>query len=185
MILNKKYKIIFSIILTLILGLGFLFAYIGGVFTPLIEKIINESPEAKISAYLRAVSKEDKETALNIWHYSALSPENDDRILLKERREKITDDFIKAKINPEFKIINIEWWTTCCIPSITDNSRGAGRAIVKAELFVNNEKKVYVFDVYVKDGNYAGEAAGYPVRHWEIGDVYLLSDRPLLWLLDK
>ncbi len=165
--------------IALILGVGFLFAYINGVFTPLIEKIINESPEAKISIYLQAVSKGDKGTALNVWQFSVSNPESADQLLLKERREKITDGFIKAKINPSFKIINIEWWTTCCTPSITENPKGAGRAVVKVELNIDNEKKVYVFDLYVydKEGNYAGEAMGYPVRHWLIGDIYPLNSK--------
>lgn len=176
MILNKKYKVVLGVILALILGVGFLFAYINGVFTPLIEKIINESPEAKISAYVQAISKGDRETAFSLWEHPRLNIPSEYVILVKERKEKAFNNFINMKINPDFKIISTEWWSTCCTPSITNNPKDAGRAVVKAELNINNEKRVYVFNVIVKGENYAGEAMGYPVRHWEIGDVYLLSD---------
>jgi len=178
MIFNKKYKIVFGIIIILISGTGFFLAYINGVFTPLIEKIINESPEAKISAYLQAISKGDRETAFSLWEQPAPNAPSEYVILVKERKEKAFDNFINMKINPDFKIISAEWWTTCCAPSITDNPKEAGRAVVKAELNINNEKRVYVFNVIVKGENYAGEAMGYPVRHWEIGDIYLSNDKP-------
>lgn len=179
MIFNKKYKIIFGIIIALILGVGFLFAYINGVFTPLIEKVINESPEAKISAYIQAINKGDRETAFNLWERPVLNAPSEYVILVKERKEKAFNNFVNMKINSDFKIISTEWWTTCCTPNITNNPKDAGRAVVKVELNINNEKRIYIFNMIVKGENYAGEAEGYPVRHWGIGDIYLLGDKPL------
>ncbi|MBU4580656.1 hypothetical protein KKB43_06635 [Patescibacteria group bacterium] len=158
----------------------------SGFLNPFVEIVINETPEAKIRAYLQAVSKGDKETALNIWHYSASSPESEDRILLKERREKITDDFINVKINPDFKILNIEWWNTCCVSSITDNSNVAGGARVKVKLTDgNNITRTYVIDIFTREP-YLGGAVDEPqLRHWVIRDVYILGEEPFFWKAKK
>lgn len=170
---NKKSIII--IIVLLVISVGFWLAYINGIFTPFIEKITNETPEAKINAYIQATAKGDKITALNLWE---ISSENN---LLKERRDKITTELINVKTTSKFSIVNIEWWGTCCIPSIIDNPRSAGGARANVELSDNNGNKYsYIFDVFVP-GSYEGAAVGYPVRHWVLKDVYKAGDKSLFW----
>ncbi len=168
--LNKK-----LIIAILIIGIGLWLAYINGIFTPFIEKITNETPKAKINAYIQAIVRGDKIIALNIWE---ISSENN---LLKERKEEITSELISDKINSKFNIVNVEWWDTCCVPSITNNPRTAGGARVNVELTDNNGNKYsYIFDVFVP-GGYEGAAVGYPVRVWVVRDIYKAGDKPLFW----
>lgn len=175
MIFNKILKIILGAIFALILGAGFLFAYINGVFAPFVEKITNETPEAKISAYLQAVSRGDKETAFSFWERPVSGASSEYKTLVEERKQKAINEFIDAKISSDFKIINTEWWTTCCVPSILKDSNGAGRAVITAELQINNEKKVYVFNVFAE--GYEPPIPNSLGRHWAISDVNFSSSR--------
>lgn len=170
--LNKK--LIIAIFAIVIVGVGAWFSYINGIFLPVIEKIINENPEAKINTYIQAVAKGNKIAALSAW---AVSPENN---LLKDRKEKITNELINDKINSKFNIVSIEWWNTCCMPSVINNSEGAGGARVKVELTNVNTKHVYIFDIFT---DYTGVTEGSPkLRNWTIKDIYKLEDKPLFWI---
>lgn len=183
-ILKKKTVLIITIIALSIIGIYIV--SISGILNPFIEKITNETPEAKINAYIQAVSKGDKETALKIWEYPTWNLESNDYILLKERREKATDELIKEKITSNFTITNIEWWSTCCMPSIISNSNGAGGARAKVELTdINNKKNIYIFDIFVRETHYGGATEEPKLRHWVIRDIYPLGEEPLFWKAKK
>ena len=82
----------------------FFIVCLDSVLPSFIEKIKNETPQAKIELYLQAVSKGDKEKALTLWEFpswwdSSFVEFNQ----LKDRREKITNRLIGAKI-----ILNID-----------------------------------------------------------------------------
>lgn len=180
---NKKIALIIVLTLSII---GIYVISVTGFLNPIIEKIINETPEAKISAYIQAVSKGDKEAALKIWEYPTWNLESDDYILLKDRREKVTDELIKWKFASGFTILNIEWWNTCCIPSITDNHSLAGGVRMEVKLIdENNIAKTYIFDILTRE-TYSGEVIDEPkLRHWVIRDVYLTRGEPLFWKVKK
>lgn len=173
MLISRKKILIFASLILLIL-IGFFVDINYGITSLVVEKINNENPEAKVVAYIQAVSIGDKEKALKFWeiHESYnLNSEYVDRI--KNQGKKITEELMEKKIKPDFTIKNVEWWSTCCIPSVTENSRIAGKAKIYAQLAdFNNIKSNYVFDVIVP-GGYDGGLTGYSSRHWIISDVYV------------
>ena len=162
--------------------LVFFFAYINGVFAPFIEKAIGETPKAKIELYLQAVSKGDEKEALDFWEF----PDWWDSSFvgfdqLKDRRKEITDELIKAKINPDFTITKIDWWSTCCVPSIINDSNWANGARVYVELTdFNNDKLNYIFDVFVLKGH-REPGIGDSIRYWTIRDIYPENKKSLFW----
>ena len=160
--------------------IGFFVDSNHGISSFLIEKIKNENPEAKVTAYIQAVSSGDMEKALDFWNVSEsykLNPEYCDKI--KNRGERTTKELIEKRIKSDFTVTNIEWWSTCCVPNIIENSRFAGKAKVYIQLTdSNNIKSTYIFEVIVPRG-YSGELAGHSVRHWVISDVYLESKKPV------
>ena len=174
----KKIPILFLVFIIIV---GFFVDSEYGATSLLIEKIKNETPETKVAAYIQAVSNGDTEKALSFWEISEsyeLNIEYCDRI--KNHGEQITKELIKKEIKSDFTITHIEWWSTCCVPSITENSRAAGKAKVYVQLAdSNNIKSAYIFDVVVP-GGYVGGLAGHSVRHWILSDVYLENEEPFL-----
>ena len=166
-------KILIALSVFIVVTIGFFIDSERGISSLLIEKITNENPEAKITSYIQAVSNGDEEAALSFWNISEsyeLNPEYSNKI--KDRGERITKELIEKKIKSDFTITHIEWWSTCCMPSITENPRIAGKAKVYVQLTdYNNIRSAYIFNVIVPRG-YTGGLAGHSVRHWVIADVY-------------
>lgn len=171
----KKAFIVLLLMLAIIIGFFIDSEY--GATTIFIEKIKNETPEAKIASYIQAVSNGDTEKALSFWEISEsyeLNPEYCDGI--KDRGEQITKELIKKEIKSDFTVTHIEWWNTCCIPSVTENSRIAGKAKVYVQLInFDNIKSAYIFNVIVP-GGYEGGLAERSVRHWVLADAYLENE---------
>ncbi len=178
MINIKIIIIMFSVFAVII---GFFIDGEYGITSFAIEKIKNENPEAKVTVYIQAISNGDKEEAMSFWEISEsyeLNLEYCNKI--KDRGEQITKELIEKKIKSDFTITRIEWWSTCCVPSVTENSRIAGKAKVYVRLTdSNNIKSAYIFNVIVPRG-YTGGLAGYSVRHWVIADVYLENEESFL-----
>ena len=153
----------------------------SGAFNPLIEKVINETPEAKISAYIEAVAENNREQALDLWklpEWQNSSFEGDNQ--LEKRKEKTTDDLFKAKINSDFTVTRVEWWSTCCAPRIINNSNWANGARVHVQLTNSSGiKRPYIFDVFVWKGRI--EPGISSVRYWTIRDIYPENQEPLFW----
>ena len=102
---------------------------------------------------------------------------------MKNRREETTDKLIKAKINSNFTITNIDWWSTCCVPSIIDDSNWANGARVYVQLIDSDNNKLnYVFDVFVSKGH-REPGIGDSIRHWTIRDVYPENEESLFWTM--
>lgn len=174
----KNIKIFFIILLSiLVIIVGFFIDSEYGATALLMEKIKNETPETKVAAYIQAISNGDTEKALSFWEISEsyrLNIEYCDGI--KNRGEQITKELIKKEIKSNFTVTHIEWWNTCCIPSVTENSRIAGKAKVYVQLInFDNIKSAYIFDVIVP-GGYEGGLAGHSVRHWVLADAYLENE---------
>jgi len=149
----------------------------------LIDLPARNSPQAKISDFVKSITKGDSKTALKLWEIpSTLSP--DKRSALETRQRLVVSDLISTKLNPEYMILGIEWWTTCCEPNVTNDSRNAGGARVKVQFLDKNGLPVlYTFDVFTREQPYWGEALGYPPRDWVIRDVYPDGKKPIFWPL--
>lgn len=169
-----------KIFLILVLALFFSVYFIEEEYGPIalvIEEVTDKTPKAKIEKYIYAVSAGDREQALIFW--TPRSPSGDalgeyggDYELIAQR-ETITQDLIAKRIDRNFKIKNIEWWSTCCVPRVIDDSREAGLAKVFVELTdSNNIKSDYIFVLSVP-GGYEGDLVGHSVRNWEINSVIL------------
>lgn len=168
-----------------VLGIGFLafalwlfpdmFAAVLGPVNRLAERVSGETPQAKASSYLALVARGDRDGALALW------PANERLGLEYEvRRHSITTGL--ETLGPELshRVLKIEWWSTCCEPHIITDSPEAGFARLWVEVARASEARQYVFDVLVP-GGYWGWMEGYPVRHWQIVDVYLVGEEPLVW----
>jgi hypothetical protein len=141
----------------------------------LVERVIGETPQAKVASYLALVAREDRDEALALWPASErLGPE------YEARRHSVTTEL--EELGPELshRVVKIEWWGTCCEPHIITDSREAGFARLWVEVSGGGEARQYVFDVFTRFG-YGGRPDGYPVRHWEIVDVYPAGEEPLYW----
>ena len=134
------------------------------------------TPPAKVTAYLQAIAQDDDERALALW------PANERLGREYEvRRHSVTTEL--EELGPELshRVLEIEWWSTCCEPHVITDSRMAGFARLWVEVSRGNEPRQYVFDVLGRGGSCWREMEGYPVRHWQIVDVYPTGEEPLYW----
>jgi hypothetical protein len=146
------------------------------------ERLRGETPEAKVSAYMRAILRGDEEAALGAWtlHERELPDGRGDA--LRERRDQVTRELVAAGLHPDFTIEQIEWWTTCCEPGVTGDIRNAGGARIHVRFLDSHGKpQGYVFDVFHRDEAYWGAAMGYQPRRWVLYDVYPSDEDPLYW----
>lgn len=151
------------------------FAPVLGPVNLLVERVIGETPQAKVSSYLALVARGEQDKALALWPASEwLGPE------YEARRHSVTTEL--ERLGPELshQVLEIEWWSTCCEPNIITDSRGAGFARLWVEVSGGDEARRYVFDVFTRFG-YGGRMEGYPVRRWQIVEVYPAGEGPLYW----
>ena len=171
-----------------IIGIGlamtwFSHPFLGHVqgFT-ILERLHGATPETKVNAYIQAILREDEEAALTAWmlHERELPDGRGDA--LRDRRTQVTRELLAAGLHRDFTIEQIEWWTTCCEPGVTEEIRNAGGARVHVRfLNGNGSPQDYVFDVFHRDEAYWGAAMGYPPRRWVLYDVYPSDEDPLYW----
>ena len=176
------------LLLALIGVLLILFAWYFGVppltpplscfLNPLIERAVGEIPEAKVAAYLEAIRQGDKASAHDCWRPANehLGPE------YEMRRQAVTGAISALSSDFSFRVLDVEWWRTCCEPGVIEDPGNAGFARLRVAIGeAPGEKIIYVFDVLVAGGSYWGELVGCPVRHWEIIDAYPEGEEPLYW----
>ena len=173
-----------SALLLVIVGLtGFIVSALTlGGYSPnmLLELISGETPQARISTYLKAIQAQDRAAALDAW---VLPPANSVTFdELSARRASVTGELLARKITG-FTIFEPQWWGTCCEPGVTQHARNAGGARVQIQVMdAAGHPWSYTFDVFI-DGAYFGDAAGNPYRHWLLRDVYAHDALPIFWPL--
>jgi hypothetical protein len=142
-----------------------------------------DQPQAQVAAFTQAIVRGDKTAALKLWQiYEGSSSEK--QTAMGKRQQIVISDLMSAKINPEYMILGVEWWTTCCEPNVTNDSRDAGGARISVQFLDKNGLPIgYTFDVFTRDQPYWGGAEGYPPRDWVIRDIYSLDKEPLFWIL--
>ena len=143
------------------------------------ERLAGESPQAEISAYMKAILRGDRRAALDRWEVAGGEAERTAR--LERRREQVTGELLGLGAS-EFTVFEPQWWTTCCEPHVTCTSRSAGGARVQVQVLDRaGMPQVYVFDVFSREQPYWGDAMGSPPRDWVVRDVYALDQEPLYW----
>ena len=142
----------------------------------LIEEVLGQTPEAQIASYLAAIAEGDRYTALALWPANGTP-----NAALETRRASVTDELLGYGPRLEHRILDSVWWRTCCEPAVIDDPGEAGGVRIRVAVVDGNQQEaVYVFDLLVP-GGYWGAAAGYPVRHWAIVDIYPEGVEPLVW----
>lgn len=153
-----------------------IYAPVLGPANRLVERAIGETPQAKVASYLALVARGDRDGALALWPVDErLGPE------YEERRHSVTTELERLGPDLSHQVLEIEWWSTCCEPGVITDSRGAGFARLWVEVSGDGEARQYVFDVLVRGGAYWGRMEGYPVRRWQILDVYPVEEGSLVW----
>ena len=144
----------------------------------LLERSMSNQPQAQIAAFAQAIARSDRAAALTRWEIDDPSGQP----ALVRRRDKVIFDLIAAHVKPDYQVLGVEWWTTCCEPSVTCDSRNAGGARIQVQfLEPTGQPVLYTFDIFAREQPYWGSAAGYPARDWVIRDVYLHGQEPIFW----
>lgn len=148
----------------------------------LYEQATASLPQSRITAFVNALVQDDKMAALKLWEVYD-DPSSEPQAALMERREAVIADLLSAKIQPEYMVLDSEWWTTCCEPGVTNDSRNAGGARINVQFMDKNGNPLsYVFDVFTRQQPFWGSAGGDPARDWVIRDVYPFGQNPMYWL---
>jgi hypothetical protein len=142
----------------------------------LAERAQGQTPQALIERYLAQITEGNRQAALALW-----SPGGTPNTALEARRESVTDALLTSGPTLAHRILEAEWWRTCCEPDVIDDPNEAGGARIRVAISGRDQPEtVYVFDLLVP-GGYWGAAAGYPARQWAIRDVYPEGAAPLAW----
>ena len=151
----------------------------GPVLAPanrLVERLIGETPQAKVSAYLELVASGAREEALALWPADErLGPE------YEARRQSVTTELQDLGADLSHRVLRIEWWSTCCEPHVITDSRDAGFARLWVEVSRGDEPRQYVFDVVGRGASCWPGVEGCAVRRWQIVEVYPTGEEPLVW----
>jgi len=187
---SSNLKKVMGWVFIFLLGIG---AGVGGVWLFLSyadalfylrEKIIGETPPAQVDVYVQAIIQGNRSVAANLWYLDDSAPDSAKYAALKDRRATVTDELLQHEIQSEYLILRTEWWTTCCEPGVTCDSRSAGGARLSVQFLDSQGDPIaYVFDVFTQEQPYWGAAMGYPPRHWVIRDIYPSDQEPLYWLM--
>ena len=145
----------------------------------LLEHSTVNQPHAQIAQFVQAIVRGEYSTAMELWKIEDVDTWDE----MTRRRESIISDLLSAGIQPDYMVLNVEWWSTCCEPSVTCESRGAGGARMRVQfLGADGDSILYTFDVFAREQPYWGAAADYPPREWVIRDVYPYDEEPLFWM---
>jgi hypothetical protein len=177
----KKYTILFVFLTGVILGMGGLWLAIQNNFELryyLYENATAHPAQAQVSAFIQSVVQGDKTKAYKLWEISDRTS-SEEQIALMKRRDDVITDLLLAKIESKYLIRNIEWWTICCEPNVTNDSRYAGGARITVQ-FIDQQglPMTYIFDVFTQWGS--SEPSWSQV--WTIRDIYPREQNPMVWL---
>jgi hypothetical protein len=147
-----------------------------------IERLIGETPQAQVEGYLAAARRHDLKAALARWpEVPRLGPE------YEARRQAVTQE-LAALQSLRYRVLEVEWWNTCCEPSPGPDSRNAGLARMWVEVAGGSAAgeplgRTYIVDVATAQQSYWDKAGGNPIRRWVLRDVYPANARPLFFPL--
>ena len=146
----------------------------------LLERPTGDQPQGQIAAFVKAIVRGDRSTALKLWEIGNTGMQSE----LMGRQASVVSDLLAAGIKPDYMILGVEWWATCCEPRVICDSQNAGGARILVQFMDKNDQPLsYTFDIFNRDQPYWGGAEGYPSRDWVIRDVYLQGQKPLFWTL--
>lgn len=145
-------------------------------FNHLVEWATGQTPQQQIDDLLRTTARGDWDAAMASW---SVNDSASDELL--QRRKEVLGELFGYGPDIQHRILDTEWWTTCCDAGVTQNPRNAGGAVVQVSIgSPTMNERVYVFYLLVP-GGYWGDAAGNPVRTWEIVDIAPEGEPPLVF----
>jgi len=142
-----------------------------------------DSPERHVARYLDATSSGDAGRAMNEWsvYVSATDPRFHAPDELIERRRSLTTELAASRAGRTYTITSIEWWATCCTPRPIDGVKNAGLARVHVTATAESGRTYHlVFEVWVKDLLWSGDAAGEWLHDWRLYEVHE-EDQPCVF----
>ena len=146
----------------------------------LLEQVLGRTPQHQIAGYLAALARGERPAALESW-----PAPTSDHLDLAARRDSVTDTLLAHGPGLEYQVLDTTWWRTCCEPAVIDDPTQAGGARVRVSIGGGRgPETIYIFDLLVP-GGYWGDAAGNPLRDWQIVDIYPEGLRPLAWLVGE
>jgi hypothetical protein len=147
----------------------------GGDGVPWIEFLLHEEPQARVDDYLRALSARDRDKALALWEIPDRGAP-DALGALRDRRQEVTDALL-AVASGSHRVIDVQWWSTCCEPHLVPDKGNASIARIRIAIDGATEQR-YTFDVRAAapDRSLLDEVA----RRWSIADVYAVGEQPLV-----
>lgn len=134
-----------------------------------------DTPERHIARYLGATARGDENAAMEEWSVfvSGTDPRFHAPDQLVERRRALTIELATNHVGRTYKVTSTEWWATCCTPRPIDDPKNAGLARVHVTT-TGEDGGIYrlVFEVWVKDLTYWGDAAGEWLHDWRLYEVH-------------
>ena len=139
-------------------------------------------PRAQVHAFVAALREPDASRAESLWVIDETWPA-EKRQALSERRTDVVAHLLASGVASEYTVLHVQWWNTCCEPSITCDWPNAGGARLTVQFLDAEGMPVqYTFDVFAKDDPYEASIPGLPQR-WILRDVYRLGEQPIFWPL--
>jgi hypothetical protein len=177
----KKVTILFTFLIGVSVGISGLWLGIQNSSEfryYLFEQASVHPAQSQVSAFVQSIVQGDKAAAYKLWEVSGRI-DSERQIALMKRRDDVITNLLLAKVEPEYLLRDIEWWTICCEPRVINDSRYAGGARIKVQ-FIDQHglPMTYIFDVFTQWGS--PEPA--PDQDWVIEDIYPDNQNPISWL---
>lgn len=99
-----KPEVVVATLLALILAVLALLSPPGAAF---LERVLRESPEARVADYVRAVARGDEQAAEAVWKLSPSLPGGSIEAL-QERRRAVTHELATQGLRPTFEVVHTE-----------------------------------------------------------------------------
>lgn len=129
-------------------------------------------PEARVMAYLRAVTHGDRQAALD-----HLLP-GQAGTAQASRCRMVTDELLAHGAALQYRVVEVNWRPAAAPVDLADDGARAGIAWVRVAVATpGSTERIYLFDV-LSTGGPAG-ATGEEVRGWAIVDVRQVGEQPL------
>ncbi len=134
-----------------------------------------DSPERHVARYLGATGSGNGNGAMNEWdvYVSSTDPRFHAPDALLERRRTLSIELATNRVGKHFTIEKIDWWATCCTPRPIDDPKNSGLA--RVHVTTTGESGLtyrLIFEVWVKDLTWWGDAAGEWLHDWRLYEVH-------------
>lgn len=140
--------------------------------------VVLATPQHTLDAYFTAIDGEDTPQALSLWEAPVADVFDSEE---RESRAKFVTERLISEQVKEYDIFDVEWWSTCCEPSVICQPSRVGPGVVRVKTTIYP----VVGDAYRLDfdlsQSYPITPTGELLEGWIIRDAYTTSEDPLFW----